>query len=114
MCESCLRSGESSCSSALSSLESVKSSVSSGGQQRSRESDSSARQQTLSSTSGRTRGNDISPLWLSIQLTLFFHLTNNFLSAWLADPAGLMLAQGFLPVERRPRRPVHPLPRGPR
>ena len=49
VCESCLRSGESSCSSALSSLESVKSSQSSAGMPRSRESDSSARGSYLSS-----------------------------------------------------------------
>ena len=49
VCESCLRSGESSCSSALSSLESVKSSQSGAGVPRSRESDSSARGSYLSS-----------------------------------------------------------------
>ena len=50
VCESCLRSGESSCSSALSSLESVKSSQGSGGSAiRTRESDSSARGSYLSS-----------------------------------------------------------------
>ena len=47
VCESCLRSGDSSCSSALSSLESVKSSLSQG--RGSRESDSSARGSYLSS-----------------------------------------------------------------
>ena len=50
VCESCLRSGDSSCSSALSSLESVKSSLSQG--PRSRESDSSARGSYLSSDGG--------------------------------------------------------------
>ena len=50
ICESCLRSGESSCSSALSSLESVKSSLSQG--PRSRESDSSARGSFLSNEGG--------------------------------------------------------------
>ena len=61
VCDSCLRSGESSCSSALSSLESVKSSLSQG--PRSRESDGSvsARGSYLSSESGTgTAGTGVS------------------------------------------------------